>query len=356
MANESHSPGAESAGTAGGSTNVVAYAALASNVLVAATKYGAAAISGSSAMLTEAIHSTADTLNQLLLMLGNRNGRRPPDEEHSFGYAGEVYFWVFVVAVLVLLVGGGVSVFQGVRELLSPRPIESPAIGLAVLALSTVFEGISLAVGLRGARAVIAQHPIPGEKVGFWRFVRRSKDPIMFESLIEDAAALTGIGIAFVGILASWQLGLLWADGLASILIGALLGGQSIVIMLATRSLITGESAAPTLARDIRLALDNCPPLLGYSALRTLQIGPHSLIVTLTVDLIDQCGWKTTEAALQTVKRCVQAVDPSVKYVFFNLGMNADLRSADGGADQGHGAPIPSFTQVGVPRPPPPQQ
>ena len=161
---------------ADGSTRVV-YAALVGNVLVALSKVAAAALSGSSAMLTEAIHSSADTVNQLLLLIGDRRSRAPPNPSHPFGYGGEIYFWTFIVAVQVLLAGGAVALYEGVQRLRHPAPIRAAAISLGVLALAAVFEGSTLAIGCREARRAVAEHPIPGQRVGLWRFIKMSKIP-----------------------------------------------------------------------------------------------------------------------------------------------------------------------------------
>src|ERR1700759_3197395 len=146
---------------ADGSSKVV-YAALLGNILVAASKYLAAIISGSSAMLTEAIHSTSDCANQLLLLIGVRRGKLPADSSHPFGYGMEIYFWTFVVAVLVLLAGGAYSIYQGLEQLDSPHPIRSPLLNLVVLSISAVFEGASFAVGYREYRKVAGRHRLPG--------------------------------------------------------------------------------------------------------------------------------------------------------------------------------------------------
>lgn len=165
------------------STKVV-YAALLGNVLVAVTKFIAATLSGSSAMLTEAIHSSADTANQILLLLGNSRSRAKLDPTHPFGYGMEIYFWTFVVAVLVLLAGGGASLWEGIHHLIAPKPIVSAGLSLGVLAVSSAIEGFSLLVGYREYKRVSRTHTIPNEHVGLWKFIKQSKDPNLYESLL----------------------------------------------------------------------------------------------------------------------------------------------------------------------------
>ena len=180
-----------------GSTRVV-YAALAGNVAIALAKFAAYAISGSSAILTEGIHSLADSTDQILLLVGQFRGRRPPDADHPLGHGMEVYFWAFIVAVMVLLLGAGAALYQGVHRLLAPEPVQSPGISIAVLAIAAVFEGSTLAVGFREFKRVVR-----GRDVRLWTFIHLSKDPSLYASLLEDSAALVGIAIAALGVLGS---------------------------------------------------------------------------------------------------------------------------------------------------------
>jgi len=301
------------------STNVV-YAALAGNVMVAISKFAAASISGSSAMLTEAIHSSADTANQILLLIGNSRSRAEPDDSHAFGYDGEVYFWAFVVAVVVLIAGGAASLYEGMRKLAHPEPLTSPWLSVGVLALSAVFEGSSLWFGLREYRRVAYRHRLPGFKVSLWRFIELSKDPNLYETLLEDLAALAGIGIAAVGIIASAVFDLLWADGAASLGIGLLLIADSWVIARATRSLVAGETVAPPLLKDLECAVQGSPQVRAFTDLKTLHLGPRSILVTVTVELTaDTIASGAAARDLDQVSDQLKAVDPRVSYVFFRL-------------------------------------
>lgn len=312
-----------------GSTKVV-YAALAGNLLVAASKFGAAALSGSSAMLTEAIHSTADTGNQILLLIGNKRSRAEPDAIHPFGYGMEVYFWTFVVAVIVLLAGGVASIIEGIGQIRAPEPIRAPAISFGVLLLSAIFEGASLAVGVRESRRQVRGRTFDGKPVSLWRFIKLSKDPNLFESLLEDTAALIGIGIAAAGVLMSVALGLLWADGAASIAIGLLLIADSFVIATATRSLISGEAVAQPVRDDIWRALRDQPEGVSVREIKTLHLGPHNILVTLTVAGVDAQDGPALAWALTAAADRVRAADPRIGYVYFGFGPNPKyLGSAD---------------------------
>jgi cation diffusion facilitator family transporter len=297
---------------ADGSTKVV-YAALAGNVLVALAKFVAAAVSGSSAMLTEGIHSSADTLNQILLLIGTKRSRARADASHAFGYGMEIYFWAFVVAVLVLIVGAAASIYEGVTDLRDVKLIKAPGLSLAVLALSMVFEGASFAFGYREYKRVVR-----GRNVGLWRFIVLSKDPNLYESLLEDMAALVGICIAAVGVVASAYFGLLWADGAASIAIGLLLIADSAVIASATRSLIAGEAVAPRLLAQIEaLKLDKS--LLEILKVLTLQLGPKTILVAVTVRLDPEKSVPEAGRQLEDVTNRIKTLDGRITYVLFRF-------------------------------------
>jgi cation diffusion facilitator family transporter len=301
------------------STEVV-YAALAGNALVAVSKFAAAGISGSTAMLTEAIHSSTDTANQILLLIGNKRSRAAADDTHPFGYGGEVYFWAFVVAVMVLFAGGAASLYQGWRKLTNPAPIESPVVSLVVLALSAVFEVSSLRFGIREYKRVVSRHTIPGFQVGLWQFIKLSKDPNLYETLLEDLAALVGIAIAASGVIASAAFHLVWADGAASLGIGLLLIADSWAIARATRSLIAGESVAPPLLKDLDNALQASSHIATFTELRTLHLGPRSILVTVVLELSTDQGTSHSVARdLDQVAAQLRAVDPRVTHTYFRL-------------------------------------
>lgn len=297
----------------------VVYAALAGNVLVAISKLGAALLSGSSAMFTEAIHSAADTVNQVLLLVGTWRGRARADAGHAFGYGMEIYFWTFVVAVIVLLAGGVASIWQGVLHIASQEPIESPYVSLGVLALSAVFEGSSLTVAYREYKRQVCGRTYRGRPVGVWRFIKLSKDPNLYESLLEDAAALVGIFLAAIGVLASAYLHLLWADGAASVAIGLLLIADSLVIAQATRSLIAGESVVPSVLAGIRRVLKENADLPSVSEIKTLHLGPRTILVTLTIASGRLAKGADLTQCFKEMESRVRSVDERVTFVFFGF-------------------------------------
>jgi cation diffusion facilitator family transporter len=297
-----------------GSSRVV-YAALAGNLLVALSKYVAAGLSGSSAMLTEAIHSTSDCTNQLLLLIGVRRGKLPADPSHRFGYGMEIYFWTFVVAVLVLLAGGAYSIYRGAAELAAPHPISSPKLSLAVLFVSAVFEGASFSVGYKQYQRVVAAHRIPGQSIGLIQFIKLSKDPSLYESLLEDGAALAGIAVAAAGIVGSAYFGFLRADGAASVLIGLILVANGIAILIATRSLVAGEAVAPTVLHDLWLSVRGHSWSDRVSDLATLHLGPSCVLIAVT--LLPGAG--SDEQIGYAIERRLKATDPRIVEVLFRF-------------------------------------
>jgi cation diffusion facilitator family transporter len=299
---------------ADGSTKVV-YAALAGNVLVAGSKYAAGALSGSSAMLTEAVHSTADCINQLLLLIGVHRQKLKSDRSHPFGYGMEMYFWTFVVAVLVLLGGGAYSLYQGYTHLLHPELIRTPVLNLVVLGLSAIFEAASFAVGYRQYRKVATRHRIPGQKVGLFQFIKWSKDPSLYESLLEDGAALAGIVIAIIGTVGNAYLGAVRADGAASVAIGLMLIANGTAILMATRSLIAGEAVAPPVLRDMWKSLEGAPWHEKVAKLRTLHLGPSCILVAVNLRRTPQVE---SEFDLQReIDGRLRAVDDRVTEILF---------------------------------------
>jgi cation diffusion facilitator family transporter len=289
----------------------VVYAALAGNTAVAIAKFVAYGLSGSSAMFTEAIHSLVDSVDQILLLVGQHRGRKPPDPGHPLGHGMETYFWSMIVAVMVLLLGGVASLYQGVRHLLMPEPLTSPAISFGVLAAAACFEGASLLVGLKEYRRIIR-----GRDVSLWTFIRLSKDPSLYASLLEDSAALVGITIAAFGLTAATVFHIERADGAASIAIGVLLVGIAGVLANETRSLITGEAVAPPVLDEIRRLLDADRRLVHVHDIATLHLGPRSILVALTVTFNSDLHLEALRDAVRELTTAMQKADERIAYVY----------------------------------------
>lgn len=292
-----------------GGRRKVIYAALAGNALIALTKLIAGVFTGSSAMLSESVHSFVDTGNQGLMLLGIARSKRAPDEEHPFGYGMEIYFWSFVVAILIFGLGAGISFYEGFLKLIEPHPITHFLVNYIVLALAVVFEGASWLVALREFNTTRGRR-------GLFNAVRVSKDPTVFTVLFEDSAALLGLLAAAAGLLAAQFLGLDWADAVASMVIGAILALTAFGLAVETKSLLTGEAATPGTLRAIRRTVLAEPEVCRMGALRTVHLGPSDVLATLSVDFRDGLAAPEIEQAVAKLERKVRAAAPSVSHVF----------------------------------------
>lgn len=293
-----------------GTTQVV-WVALAGNVAIAVIKLVASLVTRSSAMLTEAIHSLVDVLDQVFLLVGLRRAARPANELHPFGYGLEAYFWSFAVALLIFALGGAVSVWEGVKRILAPQELARPWINFLVLAMSAGFEGASFAVGYREIQKVVGSRD-----VSLWRFIRMSKDPALFATLLEDGAALVGLAIAAAGVAASAYLHLAWADGVASVLIGVLLAAVALILANEVRSLMAGEAAHPRVVEAVRKILLEDPNVEVVAELLSLHLGPESILVGVTLEFRDGLSGDEIQSAAQALSNRVQASDDRIGRIF----------------------------------------
>jgi len=283
----------------------VVHAALLGNVAIAITKFVAAVITGSSAMLSEGVHSLVDTCNELLLLHGMRRAARVPDEDHPFGYGREVYFWSFIVALLVFALGGGLSFYEGIAHLRHPTPIERPEVNYIVLGLSFLFEGGSWWVALR------AFHSSMGNR-GWFEAFRASKDPSTFIVLFEDSAALIGLLIALAGVAGSQWTGRLWLDGVASLGIGLVLTVAALLLARETKGLLIGEAAHPHVRKDILRIAGNDPGIRCANGVFTVQLGPDSVVATLSAEFEDALTTPEIEACVNRIEAAVCEAHPDV--------------------------------------------
>jgi len=222
-------------------SRLVIYAALAGNLCIAIAKFVAAGLSGSSAMLSEGVHSLVDTINELLLLYGLRRSEQKPDTVHPFGYGRELYFWSFIVALLVFAAGAGVSAYEGIQHIRNPEPATNHLISYTVLGISIAFEGTSWWIALREFRATKGT-------LGYFEAFRRSKDPTTFTVLLEDSAALLGLGFALIGLVAAQLLDMPILDGVASLCIAGVLAVTAFLLARETKGLLVGEPAHPSVA------------------------------------------------------------------------------------------------------------
>jgi len=289
------------------SAKTVAFA-IAANVAIAVLKFIAAAVTGSSAILAEGIHSLVDTADGVLLFVGLRRGRLPADEEHPFGHGKEVYFWTLVVAILVFAVGGGMSVFEGITHLIAPRRLTNPIWSYAVLLGSIVFEGISWRVAWRQF-----QRERGGR--GIWETIEDSKDPSSFAVLFEDSAALLGLVVATAGITLELLLRSSIPDAMASIAIGLILMGAAVTLARATQSLLVGETADRKVIDGIRRIASADADVARTGRVLAVHFGPHEIVAQLQLVFDPRLRAEEVAKAIDRLQRALRERYPDLKSI-----------------------------------------
>lgn len=291
-----------------GSTKTILIA-LGANVGIAVAKFGAAAFTGSSAMLTEGVHSLVDSTNQLLLLHGRRRAKKPADALHPFGYGRELYFWSFVVAILVFALGAGVSVYEGVLHILAPEPASDPLIAFVVLGFAFALEGWSTVAALadfnhaRGPASILSA-------------VRDTKDAPTLVLLLENTGALVGLVVAAAGLALSLITGNPFWDGLASVLIGLVLGVLAVVLLFEAKGLLIGESADPALIAAIAAFAASHPGVVKVHQVLTLHVAPDMVTAIISADFDDTISARAVEDIVAAIQREVAARFPLVTRLF----------------------------------------
>lgn len=291
------------------SNTKVIVAALIGNSLIAVTKFAAAAFTGSSAMLSEGIHSLVDTGNQILLLYGLKRARRPPDAQFPFGHGKEVYFWSFIVAILIFAVGAGISLYEGIQHLLAPEPMENVVINYAVLGLAMVFEGAAWYFAFR-------EFSRAKGKWGYVEAVQRGKNPSLFVVLFEDSAAMLGLLVAFVGVALGQYTGSPYWDGAAAVVIGLILGGTAVWLAYETKGLLIGESANRAVVEGIRTLAGAHPQVQAVNEVLTLHMGPDFILVNMSLKFADELPTGRVEHVIQQLDQQIKTDYPNVKRVF----------------------------------------
>lgn len=297
--------------------NIVLYGALFANLGIAIAKFFAAAISGSSSMLTEGVHSLVDSGNQLLLLYGQARARRPADAFHPFGYGRELYFWAFVVAILIFAIGAGVSLYEGWRHIADPEPLRDPTINYIVLGIAALLEGTSWAIAVRefnGGRGGL----------GWWTAVKRSKDPAGFIVLFEDSAALLGLAIAAIGIWASHWTGDPRLDGYASMAIGGILAAVAVLLAREAKGLLIGESADADLVGAIWDLLERRPQITAVNHVRTIHTAPEAVFVAVSADFDDDLLMGEAESLIEIMEAELKAADSRITSIYIRPEKQGD--------------------------------
>ena len=328
------------------SSKTVIYAALIGNGLIAITKFIAAGITGSAAMLSEAVHSVVDTGNQGLLLYGIRRSNRPPDDDHPFGYGMELYFWAFVVAILIFAGGAGISLYHGIEKILHPEPLENVYVNYIVLSLAMVFEAFAWWVAFKAFRET------KGE-MGYLEAVRRSKDPTLFTVLFEDSAAMLGLIVAMLGIALGQILAMPVLDGVASALIGVILAATAALLAYEAKGLLIGEGVEPETRRGIQAAIKDQEGILRVNELRTMHLGPQDVLLTVSVDFGSDMTADQVELAISKMEKDIKGRYPEVKRVFIEAqswrAHQADrLAAGDEGSKAGD-ASLPTASSLSHP-------
>lgn len=293
-----------------GSSPIAVYGAMAANAVIAVAKFLAAGVTGSSALLAEGFHSVVDTGNQALLLLGLRRSRKPADRIHPFGYGQELFFWSLIVAMLLFGIGGGLSIYEGVLHVLNPVEVEDPFWSYVVLAVAAVSEGTSFAIAVRE----MLREREPGES--FWHALRGSKDPSVFTVIGEDAAALAGLVVAFLGVWLGHRLGIPELDGAASVLIGLILCFVAVFLAVESRHLLLGESADPSLVQAIQEVTAEDPDVRRARPPLTMHLGRDQVLVNLDVEFRRSLSAEELASVVRRLERKIRERDARVRHIF----------------------------------------
>jgi cation diffusion facilitator family transporter len=293
------------------------YGAISANIAIAIAKFVASFITGSSAMLSEGIHSLVDSSNGLLLLYGIKRSKRVADLKHPFGYGKEIYFWSFVVALLIFALGGGIAIYEGILHILHPEAIENVMVNYIVLGLAILFEGTSLIVALKEFSGKVSLK-------GILKRIRRSKDAAGFAVIIEDMGAIVGLVVALLGVLIGDVLNYPYADGAASIIIGSILTAMAVILATETKALLLGESLGEEQIALIEDILSKHSGIRKYGLIKSIHFGPESVLVGIDVEFDDRYSVDELEQEVVKIEREIQGLLPYVDKVYLE---SKDLRS-----------------------------
>lgn len=300
----------------GGTKAVIA--ALAANLGIAVSKFVAFAITGSSSMLSEAVHSVADSGNQVLLLLGGKRSRRNASERHQFGYGRVRYLYGFIVSIVLFLVGGVFAVYEGTHKIQHPETVGDSRVALGVLLVAIVLEGLSFRTAIREANHARGDHSLLA-------FVRDSRQPELPVILLEDAGALIGLVFALIGVTLATVTGDARWDGMGAIAIGTLLVCIAVFLAAEMSSLLVGEAAIPAEEQAIRDALVAAPLVRRLIHLRTLHVGPDELLVAAKIAVDPSSTAEQIAAGIDAAELALRERVPSAKYVFLEPDLDRSV-------------------------------
>jgi cation diffusion facilitator family transporter len=292
-------------------------AALAANLGIAVAKFVGFAITASGSLLAEAGHSLADSGNQALLLLGDRRASRAADADRPFGYTRERYFWPFLVAVILFTAGAGFALREGIVKLTHPHELESAGVAIGILVVAIGLESFSLRTAVRAAN--------PARRgLGWWRYVRQSKNAELSVVLLEDTAALLGLGIALIGVGLAAATGESVWDAIGTIAIACLLAVIAVVMAIESKSLLIGEAASSDEIAAIERAINDTDGLAGLLFMRTEQRGPDEIIVAAKVAVRPRTTTGTLARAIDEAERRIREAVPAARYIFIEPDLRRD--------------------------------
>ena len=294
---------------AGHESTKVILTALAANVGIAVAKFVAAGITGSSAMLTEGVHSLVDSTNQVLLLYGYKRSRLPPNAIHPLGYGRELYFWSFVVAILVFALGAGVSLYEGIHHLLNPEPTSDVLVAYIVLGIAIALEGWSTVAALRNFNSERGRKSV-------FRAIRDTKDAPNLIVLLENSGAIAGLLIAGLGIGLSALTGSPMYDGIASVLIGLVLAATAVMLIVEAKGLLIGEAADPELVRELRRCIESHPEIVAVRELLTVHQAPDMVVAIISADFDDTISARDVEQTVADIEAAIAGRFPLVTRVY----------------------------------------
>lgn len=288
------------------------YGAIIANVAIAISKFFAASYTGSSAMISEGIHSLVDTSNGVLLLYGIKRGSKPADKSHPFGYGMEIYFWSFVVAILIFALGGGIAIYEGIHHIIEPAVVNNYTVNYIVLVSAILFEGTSLIVALK-------QFKKENGKFGLVKSMRKSKDSSSFTIVIEDLGAIIGLVVALVGLLVGDFFGFEYADGIASVIIGLILTYMAFFLATETKALLIGESIDEDSLNEVLSILNKQESINEFGEVRSVHFGPTGVMLGVDVDFKDGLTLDDVELEIEVIENQIKSKLSFVEHVFIEV-------------------------------------
>lgn len=291
------------------SSKSVIFTALVANLFIAVIKFIVAFITYSSAMLAEAIHSSADTLNQILLLIGIKRGKRQPDSLHPFGFSSELYFWSFIVAIILFTAGAAFSIYEGIHKLSHPAPIENITYAFAVLIFSIFAEGAAF---YKASKKVNRERG----NISVFAYLRKTKKSELIVVFLEDLAAISGLSIALLLLFLQHITNILIFDGIASIIIGIILCAVAIFMGNETRSLLLGESADPKLIKQVTTIFETEESITHIIYIKSLQLGPEDILISVKAEFSHRLTAKEISTLINGIEKEIRSKFPDIKKIF----------------------------------------